>query len=168
MLRLSRNLGATCLSASAIRQRQAAAAKLEKTVKPHCRTPDCLLLYRQSSREIWRYVTIASRGKRGRAHYPLAVVVLDFSNPEFFAALLFSALRFLVAVLSDLSGCSCVLKELFSKLLRRCGDSCSPNRSFLFIADPTYAINGRNTLRGAAACEIGDRFKTQRKVYLRG
>jgi hypothetical protein len=47
-------------------------------------------------------------------------MVLDFSNPEFLAALLFSALRFLVAVLSDLSGCSCVLKELFSKLLRRC------------------------------------------------
>ena len=64
--------------------------------------------------------TISSRGKRGRAHYPLEVVLLDFSNSEFFAALLFSALRFLVAVLSDLSGCSCVLKELFSKLLRRC------------------------------------------------
>jgi hypothetical protein len=46
-------------------------------------------------------------------------VVLDFANPEFFAAFFFSALRFLVAVSSDLSGCSCVLKALFSKLSRR-------------------------------------------------
>jgi hypothetical protein len=34
-------------------------------------------------------------------------------------SVVFSALRFLVAVLSDLSGCSFVLKVLFSKTLRR-------------------------------------------------
>src|SRR6266566_7501158 len=36
-------------------------------------------------------------------------------RPEFFAAFCSSALRSLVAVSSDLSGCSCVLKVLFSK-----------------------------------------------------
>jgi hypothetical protein len=55
----------------------------------------------------------------GRAHHQPEAVVLDFVNPEFFAAFFFSALRFLVAVSSDLSGCSCVLKVLFSKLSRR-------------------------------------------------
>jgi len=55
----------------------------------------------------------------GRAHDQPEAVVLDFVNPEFFAAFFFSALRFLVAVSSDLSGCSCVLKALFSKLSRR-------------------------------------------------
>jgi hypothetical protein len=53
------------------------------------------------------------------AHYQPEAVVLDFVNPEFFAAFFFSALRLFVAVLSDLSGCSCVLKALFSKLFRR-------------------------------------------------
>jgi hypothetical protein len=38
---------------------------------------------------------------------------LDFASTELFAAL-FNALRRLVAVLSDLSVCSCVLKVLFS------------------------------------------------------
>jgi hypothetical protein len=52
-------------------------------------------------------------------HHQPQAVVLDFANPEFFAAFFFSALRFLVAVSSDLSGCSCVLKALFSKLSRR-------------------------------------------------
>jgi hypothetical protein len=59
---------------------------------------------------------ISSRRKRGRAHHQPEAVVLDFVNPEFFAAFFFSALRFLVAVSSDLSGCSCVLKALFGKL----------------------------------------------------
>jgi hypothetical protein len=52
----------------------------------------------------------------GRAHHQPEVVLLDFVNPELFAAFFFSALRFLVAVSSDLSGCSCVLKALFGKL----------------------------------------------------
>ena len=55
----------------------------------------------------------------GRAHHQPEAVVLDFVNPEFFAAFFFSALRFLVAVSSDRSGCSWVLKALFSKPLRR-------------------------------------------------
>jgi hypothetical protein len=56
----------------------------------------------------------------GRAHHqPPEAVALDFVNPEFFAAFFFSALRFLVAVSSDLSGCSSVLKSIFSKLSRR-------------------------------------------------
>jgi len=55
----------------------------------------------------------------GRAHHQLEAGVIDLVNPEFFAAFLFSALRFLVAVSSDLSGRSCVLKALFSKLSRR-------------------------------------------------
>jgi hypothetical protein len=62
---------------------------------------------------------MSSRGKCGRAHHQPEAVVLDFANPEFIAAFFFSALRFLVAVSSDLSGCSCVLKALFSKLSRR-------------------------------------------------
>jgi hypothetical protein len=62
---------------------------------------------------------MSSRRKRGRAHHQPGGVVLDFVNPEFFAAVFFIALRFLVTVLSDLSGCSCVLKALFSKLSRR-------------------------------------------------
>jgi len=60
-----------------------------------------------------------SRRKRGPAHHQPKAVVLDFVNPEFFAAFFFSALRFLVAVSSDLSGWSCVLKVRFSKLSRR-------------------------------------------------
>jgi hypothetical protein len=58
----------------------------------------------------------------GRAHHQPEAVVLDFVNfvnSEFFATLFFRALHFLVAVLSDLSGCSSVLKELFSKFSRR-------------------------------------------------
>jgi hypothetical protein len=55
----------------------------------------------------------------GRAHHQPEAVVLGFVNPEFFAAFFFNALRFLVAVSSDLSGCSSVLKTLFSKLSRR-------------------------------------------------
>jgi hypothetical protein len=62
---------------------------------------------------------MSSRRKRGWAHHQPEAVALDFVNPEFFAAFFFSALRFLVAVSSDLSGCSCVLKALFSKLSRR-------------------------------------------------
>ena len=54
-----------------------------------------------------------------QAHHQPEAVVLDFVNPKFSATLFFSALRFLVAVLSDLSGCSCVLKALFSKVSRR-------------------------------------------------
>ena len=54
-----------------------------------------------------------------RPHHQPEAMVLDFVNPEFSATLFFSALRFLVAVLSDLSGCSCVLKALFSKVSRR-------------------------------------------------
>jgi len=57
--------------------------------------------------------------KRGRVHHQPEAVVLDFASPEFFAAIFFNALRFLVAVLSDLSGCSCVLKALFSEVSRR-------------------------------------------------
>jgi hypothetical protein len=55
----------------------------------------------------------------GLAHYRPEAVVLDFVISEFFAAFFFSALRLFVAVLSDLSGCSCELKAFFSKLLRR-------------------------------------------------
>ena len=55
----------------------------------------------------------------GRAQDQPEAAVLDFVNPELFAAFFFSALRFLVAVSSDLSGCNCVLKALFSKLARR-------------------------------------------------
>jgi hypothetical protein len=55
----------------------------------------------------------------GRAHHQSEAVVLDFVNAEFFAAFFFSALRFLVAVSSDLSACGSVLKALFSKLSRR-------------------------------------------------
>jgi hypothetical protein len=62
---------------------------------------------------------VSSRRKSGQARHQPEAVVLDFANPEFLAAFFFSALRFLVAVSSDLSGCSCVLKALFSKLLRR-------------------------------------------------
>jgi hypothetical protein len=62
---------------------------------------------------------MSSRRKRGRAHHQPEAVLLDFVNPEFFAAFFFSALRFLVAVSSDLSGCSFVLKVLFSKTSRR-------------------------------------------------
>ena len=47
---------------------------------------------------------MSSRRKRGRAHRQPETVVLDFVNPDFFAAFFFSALRFLVAVSSDLSG----------------------------------------------------------------
>jgi hypothetical protein len=61
----------------------------------------------------------ASRRKRGRAHHQLLAVVLDFVNPEFLEVFFLSALRFLVAVSSDLNGCSSVLKALFSKLSRR-------------------------------------------------
>jgi hypothetical protein len=59
---------------------------------------------------------MSSRGKCGRAHRQPETVVLDFVNPEFPVAFFFSALRFLVAVSSDLSGRSCVLKAHFSKL----------------------------------------------------
>ncbi len=55
----------------------------------------------------------------GRAHHQPEAVVLDFVNPEISAAFLFNALRFWVAVSSDFSGCSCVLKVLFSKTSRR-------------------------------------------------
>jgi hypothetical protein len=48
---------------------------------------------------------MSSRRKRGRAHHQPEAVVLDFVNPGIFCGLFFSALRFLVAVLSDLSGC---------------------------------------------------------------
>src|SRR5882724_372256 len=41
---------------------------------------------------------MSSRRKRGLAHHQPEAVVLDFVNPEFFAAFFFSALRFLVAV----------------------------------------------------------------------
>jgi hypothetical protein len=47
----------------------------------------------------------SSRRKRGRAHRQPEAVVLDFVNPEIFSAFFFSALRFLVAVSSELSGC---------------------------------------------------------------
>src|SRR6266568_1781143 len=72
----------------------------------------------------------------GRAHHQPEAVVLDFVNPEISAAFLFSALRFLVAVSSDLSGCSSVLKALFSKLSRRPRYSRSLIRSSFFIAPP--------------------------------
>jgi hypothetical protein len=64
-------------------------------------------------------LAISSHRKRGRAHHQAEAIVLDFVNSESFAAFFFSALRILVAVLSDFSGCSSVLKALFSILLRR-------------------------------------------------
>ena len=58
--------------------------------------------------------------KRRRVQFQPEAVVADFLNPEFaFVTDFFNALRFLVAVSSDLSGCSCVLKAPFSELLRR-------------------------------------------------
>ena len=45
--------------------------------------------------------------------------LIDFVNPKSVAAFFFCALRFLVAVLSDLSGCRFVLRTLLSKLSRR-------------------------------------------------
>ena len=90
---------------------------------------------------------MSSRKKRGRAHHQPAAVVLDFVNPVFFAAFFLSALRFLVAVSSDLSGCSCVLKALFSKLSRRPRYSRSLIRTFFFIAHPASKSLLRNTLR---------------------
>jgi len=74
---------------------------------------------REGQRQCVSRPPMSSRRKRGRAHHQSEAVVLDFVNPEFFAAFFFSALRFLVAVSSDLSGCSCVLKALFSELSRR-------------------------------------------------
>jgi hypothetical protein len=62
---------------------------------------------------------MSSRRKRGWAHHRPEAVVLDLVNPEISTAFLFSALRFLVAVSSDFSGCSCVLKVLFSNTSRR-------------------------------------------------
>jgi predicted acylesterase/phospholipase RssA len=64
-------------------------------------------------------LAISSHRKRGRAHHQAEAIVLDFVNSESFAAFFFSALRILVAVLSDFSGCSSVLKALFSILLIR-------------------------------------------------
>ncbi len=58
--------------------------------------------------------------------------MLDFVNSEFFATFFFSALRFLVTVSSDLSGCSCMLKALFSKLSRRPLILAFANPIFLF------------------------------------
>jgi hypothetical protein len=84
---------------------------------------------------------VASRGcheKRCRAQYQPEAVVPDFVNLEFvFPAVFFSALRFLVAVSSDLSGCSCILKAPFSELLRRLWNSLSLVRSLFFIANLT-------------------------------
>src|SRR3984893_7573091 len=80
---------------------------------------------------------MSSRRECGRANHQPEAVVLDFVNLEFFATFFFNALRFLVAVSSDLSGCSCVLKALFSKLSRRSRYSRSLIRFFFFIAHPT-------------------------------
>jgi hypothetical protein len=54
-----------------------------------------------------------------RTRHQSEVVLLDFVRPDCFAAFFRRALRFLVAVLSDLSGCSSVLNGIFSKLSRR-------------------------------------------------
>ena len=93
-----------------------------------------------------------------------------------YAFFFFNALRFLVAVLSDLSGCSCVLKAIFSNLSIRSGSSRSLIRSFFFIAHPS-AIKGllRTTQHeledrcvgneAPLVIKISDRFKMQRKVY---
>lgn len=72
-------------------------------------------------------------------------------SPELFVAL-FRALRLLVAVLSDFSGCSCVLKAFFSKLSRRS----SPTRSFFFIADTLRYQKpvARHTFKAALAKEL--------------
>jgi hypothetical protein len=43
----------------------------------------------------------------------------EAASSDDYVAFFFNALRFLVAVLSDLSGCSCVLKEIFSNLSMR-------------------------------------------------
>src|SRR5262249_7231541 len=48
-----------------------------------------------------------TRNRSRVRHQPEAVAV-DFVQPEFFAAIFFSALRFLAVVLSDFSCCSCV------------------------------------------------------------
>jgi hypothetical protein len=65
---------------------------------------------------------MSSRRKRGLAHHQPEAVVLDFGNSEFSAVFLFSALRFLVAVASDFSGCSCVLKVVCTENLIRVDD----------------------------------------------
>lgn len=46
-------------------------------------------------------------------------VLLDFVRTQFLAILFFNALRFLVAVSSDLSGSSCMLKAFFNELPRQ-------------------------------------------------
>src|SRR5262249_3653401 len=51
-------------------------------------------------------INLSPRRDRGPACHQPEAVALDFVHPEFFGGLLFSALRFLVAVLSDLSGCT--------------------------------------------------------------
>ena len=74
--------------------------------------------------------------------------MFDCVNPEFFAAFFFSALRFLVAVSSDLSGCSSVLKALFRQTLETALILAFANPIFHFHR-PHPAIKGllRNTLR---------------------
>ncbi len=116
---------------------------------------------------------MSSRRKRGWAHHQPEAVVLDFVNSEFLAAFFFSALRFLVAVSSDLSGCSCVLKALFSKLSRWPRYSRSLIRSFFFIAPPRYQgpiaqhTSWRSSASGEAALaiKISVRFNMPCKVY---
>jgi hypothetical protein len=62
-----------------------------------------------------RVVTFGDASRSaGKPHFQPEAVVPDFVNPESFAAFFFSALRFLVAVWSDHSGCSWV-KAFFSK-----------------------------------------------------
>src|SRR5712672_3222586 len=98
---------------------------------------------REGQREYVSRPPMSSRGKRGRAHHQPEAVVLDFVNLEFFAAFFFSALRFLVAVSSDLSGCSCVLKALFSKLSRR--------PLILAIANPIFLFHRLTRYQGPIA-----------------
>ncbi len=74
-------------------------------------------------------------------------------NSECFAAFFFSALRFLVAVSSDLSGRSCVLKALFSKPSRR-PDARVRSSDFSF-SSPHPAIKGLLRNRFVTIIRVG-------------
>ena len=76
-----------------------------------------------------------------------------FVHPEPDAAF-FCALRFLVAVSSDLNGCTCVLKEVLSKFSRRSLYSRPQIRSLAFIAalHCICAARPKTVIGGGAAC----------------
>jgi hypothetical protein len=101
---------------------------------------------------------MSSHRKRGR-HYQPEAVGLDLVNPEFLKTVFFSALRFLVTVLSDLSGCSCVLKSLFSKLWSGPSYLRSLIRSF-FIPTPLSLSMAYRATRSVAIIGVGSKRRT--------